>query len=195
LNTLVLEEHGEHEVAVNVYQRLADNRILFINSYIDDRVAVDITASLLMKDIQDPLNKISIFLNAYGGSTRSVFMIYDMMKTVRAPVEVICMGAALNEAALILAAGTPGMRYATPNAMVCLSQLMYGGSHYSDLSGAQITMEQIALDNKKFIEALAANINKPFKKVMEDLDRKKYLNAQQTKKYGLIDGIVKVKKK
>ena len=194
MNTLVLEEHGEHEIVVNVYQRLADNRILFIDSIIDDRVAVDITANLLMKDIQDPVNKISIFLNSYGGNVRSIFTIYDMMKIIRAPIEVICMGAAFSEAILILAAGTPGMRYATPNAMICPSQISYGGSHYSDLTDAQITMSQIKLDNKKFIEALAKNIGKSTKEVMEDLARRQYFTPQQSKNYGIIDGIVKVKK-
>lgn len=194
MNTLVLEEHGEHEVVVNVYQKLADNRILFIDNYIDDRIAVDITAALLMKDVQDPVNKISIFLNAYGGSVRSVFMIYDMMKIIRAPLEVICMGAAMSEAVLILAAGTPGMRYATPNAMICPNQLAYGGSHYSDLTDAEITMSQIKLDNKKFIDALAKNVGKPAKEVMKDLDRRQYFTPQQSKNYGIIDGIVKVKK-
>lgn len=194
MNTLVLEDHGEHEIVVNVHQKLADNRILFIDNYIDDRIAVDITATLLMKDVQDPINKISIFLNAYGGSIRSVFMIYDMMKIIRAPIEVICMGAAMSEAVLILAAGTPGLRYATPNAMICPNQLAYGGSHYSDLTDAEITMSQIKLDNKKFIEALAQNVGKTAKEVMKDLDRRQYFTPQQSKNYGIIDGIVKVKK-
>lgn len=194
MNTFVLEEHGEHEVAVNVYQRLADNRILFIDSYVDDKVAVDITASLLMKDVQDPVNKISIFLNAYGGSVRSVFMIYDMMKIIRAPIEVICMGAAMSEAVLLLAAGTPGMRYATPHAMVCPNQLSYGGSHYSDLTDAEILMSQIKSDNKKFIEALAENVGKTTKQVMQDLSRRQYFSPKQSKDYGIIDGIIKVKK-
>ncbi len=194
MNTLVLEEHNNQEIPVDVYQRLSDNRILFIDSYIDDKSAVDITASLLLKDAEDPVNKISLFINAYGGDLRSVFMIYDMMCLIRAPIETICMGAAISEAVLLLVAGTPGMRYATPNAMICLNQLSYGGSHYSDLTGAEITMSQIKLDNKKFIEALAKNIGKTSKQMFKDLDRRQYLTPKQSKEYGLIDGIVKVKK-
>lgn len=194
MNTLILEEHGEHTVVVNVYQKLIDNRILFIDSYIDDKVAVDVTASLILKDSEDPVNKISIFLNSYGGNVRSVFMIYDMMKIVRAPIEVICMGAAISESVLILAAGTPGMRYATPNAMICPNQLSYGATHYSDLVDAKITLDQIMLDNKKFIEALSKNITKPVKEIMQDLERRQYFTPKQSKDYGIIDGIVKVKK-
>jgi ATP-dependent Clp protease protease subunit len=194
LNTLVLEEHGNHEIAVNVYQKLANNRILFIDSYVNDKIAADITSTLLLRDIEDPINKISIFINAYGGSLRSIFMIYDMMKIVRAPIETICMGAAFNEIVLLLAAGSPGMRYATPNAMISPSQLYYGGSQYSDLTDAEITMSQIKLDNKKFIEALSKNIRKPVKQIMKDLDRKQYFTPKQSKDYGIIDEIVKIKK-
>ena len=194
MNTLVLETHGEQEVPVDVYQRLSDNRILFIDSYIDDKMAIDVIASLLLKDIEDPINKISIFINSYGGDIRSVFTIYDMMKMARAPIEVVCMGAVMSESVLLLAAGTAGMRYATQNAMICPNQLMYGGSNHSDLTDAKITLDQIVLDNKKFVEALSKCIKKPVKEIMTNLDRRQYFSPKQALQYGIIDGIVKVKK-
>lgn len=194
MNTLVLEEQGEQAVPVDVYQRLSDNRILFIDSYIDEKTAVDITASLLLKDFEDPVNKISIFINSYGGDIRSVFTIYDMMKIMRAPIETVCMGAAMSEAVLLLAAGCEGMRYATQHAMICPNQLMYGGSHQSDLTDAKITLDQIVLDNKKFVDSLSKCIKKTPKEIMSDFDRRQYFSAKQALQYGLIDGIVKVKK-
>lgn len=193
MNTFILEEQKNH-IPVDVYQKLSDNRILFIDSYINDKIAVDITAALLLKDAEDPTNKISIFINSYGGDIRSIFMIYDMMKIIRAPIETICMGAAMSEAVLLLAAGTHGLRFATQNAMICPNQLMYTDSQYSDLTDAKITLDQIKLDNKKFIEALSKCTKKPVKTLTNELNRRKFFSPKEALKRGFIDEIIKSKK-
>jgi len=178
----------------DVYQKLSDNRILFIDSEIDDKTAVYITGSLLLKDSEDPQTKISLFINSYGGDIRSVFMIYDMMKIIRAPIETICMGAAMSEAVLLLAAGTPGLRSATSNAMICPNQLMYSGTQYSDLTDAKITLDQIKLDNKKFVDALSKCTKKTVKYLTKELDRRRFFTPKEALSNGIIDEIIKPKK-
>jgi len=194
MNTIILEQDANGDVPINIYSKLADNRIIIISDIITDKNAVDVSAALLMLDAEDNSKKISIFINAYGGEIRAVFMIYDIMKILSSPIEVICMGATMSECVLILAAGTPGMRYATPNAMIGPSQLIHEGSYYSDLTDAKITLDQIKLDNKKYMEALAKCIGKTYKVVMNDFDRKKFFTPKQALQYGIIDDIIKFAK-
>src|SRR5579864_7292899 len=94
-------EHGE--VPMDVYQKLAKDRILFITDYIDDDVATDLIATLLLKDHENNDEKIRLLINSPGGDIRNAFMIYDVMTMIQAPIEVVCMGAAMDEAAILLA--------------------------------------------------------------------------------------------
>lgn len=191
MNIVVTEETDNGEVLVDIYSKLASDRILFIHDRIDDKLATDIMATLMLKDSEDSNSKISIFINSEGGDLRSIFMIYDAMKIVQSPIETFCVGEAFDEVVLLLAAGTPGMRHATENSIICASQLLSNGTLYSDISDAFILMDRIKRDNKNFITALAKCVKKPTKTVMADLERKKFFSAKQAVQYGLIDSIVK----
>lgn len=193
MNTLINEmsEHGP--MAVDIYQKLSSSRILFIYDSIDDQLATDIVASLILLEAEDPFEKISLYINSDGGDIRNVFMIHDMMQIVQSPIETICVGSALNEAVLLLVSGTKGMRKAYPNALICASQLSQEKYYYSDLSNAKGVLERIQKDNKDYMSLIAKKTDKKVLEVMSDFERKKFMSAKQAKTYGIIDSIVGVK--
>lgn len=194
MNTIITEttEHGE--MPLDVYQKLADDRILFITDEISDDLASDISATLFLKDNEDSDKKISLFINSGGGSIRNAFMIVDMINMIEAPVETVCIGEAIDEAALILACGAPGMRLATKNAVVGVSQLIQDWHAHANLTDAKIYMDLVASDNKRMMEALAKATGKSVSQVSKDLERRVWMNSQQAVRYGLIDKVVRVNK-
>jgi ATP-dependent Clp protease protease subunit len=181
-------------VPVDVYQKLSDDRILFIFNQVDDNVAADITANLLLKDSEDPTKKISIFINSTGGDIRSVLMICDMMRMIEAPVETICVGDVMDEAVAILASGNVGMRYITKNSVVSVSQLVHKWMTHFNLTDAKKYLDLAVLDNKRVMEILAKSCKKTLAQVMKDFDRRAYLTANQAVRYGLVDKVIKFSK-
>lgn len=178
------------EFPVDVYQKLSNDRILFISNYIDDNVASDITATLLLKDSEDSEKKITLFINSSGGDIRNVLMICDMINMVEAPIETVCIGAAMNEVLPILASGTKGMRFATKNSVISASQLSHDWITSADLTNAKKYLDLAKSDNKKMMEILAKTSGKTIKQVNADFERKVFMTAQQAVKYGFIDKVV-----
>lgn len=194
MNTIVTEttEHGE--MPVDIYQKLSNDRILFVCDMIDDKLATDIVATLLLKDAENPGEKITLFINSEGGDIRNVLMIYDMMCLIQSPIETVCIGSAMDESVLILIAGTPGMRLATKNSVISVNQLTHDHVNYSDLTDAKKVLDQFVGDNKKMMEIIAKNSGKNYKKVVEDFNRRVFMNCNQAVKYGLIDRVVSFNK-
>jgi ATP-dependent Clp protease protease subunit len=190
LNTLVTEETEHGDLPVDVYHKLADDRILFLSDIIDDKIATDIIATLLLKDAEDSESKITLFINSEGGDIRNILMIYDMMQIIQAPIETVCIGSAMDESAIILAAGTPGMRFATKNSMISINQLTHDWANFSDLTDAKIALDQGLSDNKKMMDILAKCTKKTLKEVSTDFDRRVFFTCNQAIKYGLIDKMV-----
>jgi len=190
LNTIITTQTENGEISFDVYSKLVDSRILFLQGYIDDSMATDIGATLLYMDSQNDNEKISLYINSENGDIRSVFMIYDIMKMIASPIQTLCTGSAFGETALILAAGTKGLRIATKNAIICLTQLDHAGSHYADLSNAEVRLAQSKKDNSKFIAALSENIGKSAKTLIKDIGNDFYMDAKTAKKYGVIDRIL-----
>lgn len=195
MNTLVLEETEHGKQAVDVWQKLADSRVLFISDMLTDDVATDITATLLLKDQEDPNSKITLFINTDGGDIRNAFMIYDIMQVIDAPVETVCIGAAMDEAVIILAGGTKGMRYATKNAILSVSQLNNNFMTHTNLIDANGLMEQLNKDNNRLIEILGKCSNKSVKTIKKDFQRKVFMTPTEAIKYQLIDKIISPKGK
>lgn len=193
MNTLINEETELGDIPVDIYDKLAASRVLFISDDVNDKLATDIVATLLVLDAENTNEEISLIINSEGGDIRSVFMIYDMMQIIRSPIKTICVGSALDEAVLILASGTSGMRYATPNAVICPGQLIQEEYHYGDLSNARDVLGRIQADNKSYMTALAKKTNKKYTEVMADFERKKFMTPKQAKSYGIIDGIIGAK--
>jgi ATP-dependent Clp protease protease subunit len=179
---------------VDVYQKLSNDRILFICDTISDGLATDITATLLLKDAEDSDKKITLFINSQGGDIRNVMMICDMMHLIEAPIETVCIGAATDEACLILASGTPGMRFATKNSVIAASQLVHDWMAQANLTDAKRYLELAMADNKRMMELLAKATGKTVKQVMSDFERRVFMNATQAVKYGLIDKVVSFNK-
>lgn len=194
MNTIITEitEHGE--IPIDVYQKLSEDRILFIHNAINDEVAAAITATLLLKDNEDPTKKISLFINSSGGDIRNTLMICDMMRMIEAPIETVCVGETMDEAVIILASGTPGMRYATKNSIISTSQLVHKWTNSSNLVDAKKHMNLAVSDNKRMMEILARASKKTLSKVMKDFDRQVYMNSAQAVRYGIIDRVVKFSK-
>lgn len=190
MNTLVLEQTEQGEVPMDVYQKLANDRILFITDYIEDNIATDLIATLLLKDHEDSDKKVTLFINSPGGDIRNVFMIYDVMMMMQAPIETVCIGAAMDEAALLLAGGRKGMRLATKNAIVSVSQLVNPWHMHTNLTDAKNLMEQFKVDNDRLLEILSKATGKSAKQVRTDFDRRTFFTSTKAMKYGLIDKIV-----
>src|SRR5271166_4443410 len=190
MNTIITEKTDNGEVSFDVFSKLVENRILFVYGFIDDRMATDIAATLMYLDGQNDAQEISLYLNAEGGDIRSVFLIYDVMKMVHCPIKTYCMGSAMDEAALILAAGTKGMRYATSSSTICLSQLNHEGSHVGDIKNAELFLDQLKKDNAKLMNALSVECKKSVKSLTRDTERQLYLSATDAKKFGVVDIII-----
>jgi ATP-dependent Clp protease protease subunit len=189
-----MEQTENGEVPMDVYQKLANDRILFITDYITDDVATDLIATLLLKDHEDNDKKITLFINSPGGDIRNTFMIYDVMTMIHAPIETICTGAAMDESSLILAGGNRGMRMATKNSIISVSQLNNPWHMHTNLTDAKNLMDQFNIDNNRLLDILAKASSKSIKQVREDFDRRVFFTATKALKYGLIDRIISFNK-
>ena len=190
MNTIISETTENGEIFVDIYQKLSNDRIIFISDFIDDKLATDIVATLLLKDSEDSNKKITLFINSEGGDIRNVLMIYDMMKLISSPIETVCIGSAMDEVVILLTSGTPGMRLATKNSLISINQLTHDWTNYSDLTDAKKVLDQCMNDNKKMMEIFAKSTNKTFKQIVEDFNRKTFMNCNQAVRYGLIDKVV-----
>lgn len=191
MNTLVLEAGpNNEEIPMDVYQKLANDRILFITNYISDEVATDIVATLLLKDHEDPEEKITLFINCHGGDVRNVLMIIDIINTISAPVETICIGSAVREAAVLLAAGAKGMRLATQNSIITVSQLIQDWHTPTNITDGKNLMDQFVIDNNRMMDILAKACNKNIKQVKIDFDREVFMKPLQAAKYNIIDFVI-----
>lgn len=194
MNTIVTETTDHGEMPIDVYQKLSNDRILFVCDQISDSLATDITATLLLKDSEDSEKKITLFINSQGGDIRNTLMICDMMAMIDAPIETVCIGAAMDEAAIILASGTPGMRFATRNSVIAVNQLSHDWITHANLTDAKKYLDLALADNKRMMEILAKTTGKTLKKVTEDFERRVFMTAFQAAKYNLIDKVVSFNK-
>jgi len=124
------------------------------------------------------------------GDIRNALMIYDVMQMVQAPVETVCIGSASDEAAIILAGGEPGMRLATKNSVIAVSQLVHDWFTHSDLTDAKKILDQCMIDNKRMMDIFAKSSGKTVKQVMNDFERRVFMNSSTAVKYGLIDRVI-----
>jgi len=190
LNTFVLESNEHGDYPVDIYQKLAGDRILFISDVLNEKIATDIVATLILKDHEDPNSKISLFINSSGGDIRSAFMIYDVMQMIEAPIETVCIGSAVDESLIVMAAGTPGMRLATKNSFFSFSQLVHNSIWQANLTDAKKIVDRYSRDNRNMMEVIAKASNKNIKQVMSDFERRVFMTPQEAVKYGLIDKII-----
>ena len=184
----VIEQTARGERVYDIYSRLLKDRIIFLGTPIDAQVANVVVAQLLFLDAQNPNQEIKPYINSPGGEVDAGLAIYDTMQFVRAPVSTIVIGMAASMAAVILAAGEKGRRYALPHAKVMIHQ-PWGGVR-GTASDIAIQAQEILKAKKLLNEILAKHTGQPLEKVEKDTDRDYYLSAQEALEYGLIDQVV-----
>lgn len=185
----VIEKEGQMERAYDIYSRLLKDRIIFLGEAIDDHVANIIIAQLLFLDAEDKSKDIKFYINSPGGSVSAGLAIYDTMQYIKADVVTICVGMAASMASVLLSAGTKGKRMALPNSEVMIHQVM-GGTE-GQASDIKIQAEHILQTKKKLNKILALHTGQKAEKVETDSDRDNWMSAEDAKKYGLIDTILK----
>jgi len=189
----VIEKSQFGERAYDIYSRLLKERIIFLGGPINDAVANSIIAQLLFLEHEDSKKDIELYINSPGGVVTSALAIYDTMQYVKSDVSTICIGQAASAAAVLLAAGAEGKRFALPNAEILLHQVM-GGAEGQAVE-IEITAKQILKIKNKINEILSKHTGQPLEKIEKDTDRDFYLSAPDAKEYGLIDGIITNSKK
>jgi len=190
MNTLVLEQGPDGDEPMDVYQKLANDRILFITDQITDELATDIVATLLLKDCEDTDKKITLFINSNGGDIRNVLMIYDVMTMLSSPIETVCIGSAMDEAVILLAGGKKGMRLATSNAVIAVSQLVQNWHTSTNLTDGKNLLDQFVSDNNRMMHILSKATGKPVKTIRKDFAQQVFYKPLQAKAYGLIDKVI-----
>ncbi len=187
----VIEKSQFGERAYDIYSRLLEERIIMLAGPIDDNTANIIIAQLLYLESRDSKKDISLYVNSPGGSVSATMAIYDTMNHIKADVSTICVGMAASGGAIILSSGAKGKRFALPSAEVMIHQPL-GGTE-GQASDIAITAKHILKTKELLNKLLAKNTGKPISQVEQDTDRDFYMSAEDAKKYGLIDEIMKPK--
>jgi ATP-dependent Clp protease protease subunit len=177
----------------NPYNKLYEERIIFLGVQVDDASANDVMAQLLHLEHEDPDRDITIYINSPGGSFTSLMAIYDTMQFVRPDIQTVCLGQAASAAAVLLAAGTAGKRLALPNARVLIHQPATEGT-YGQVSDLEIQANEIQRVRRLLETTLAKHTKKSPEEVRRDIERDKILTAEEAKTYGIIDEVLPYRK-
>jgi len=187
----VIEKSQFGERAYDIYSRLLKENIIFLGGPIEDHTANLVIAQLLFLQSEDPKKEISLYINSPGGSVTATLAILDTMNHIKNPASTVCVGIAASGAAIILSAGTKGKRFALPNSEVMIHQ-PWGGAE-GRASDIEITAKHILKMRENLNKILAKNTGQPLDKVEKDVDRDFFMSAEEAKKYGIIDDILKIK--
>ena len=185
---MVVEQTNRGERSFDIYSRLLKERIIFLGVGIDDNVANLVMAQMLHLEAEDPEKDIQLYINSPGGIVTSALAVYDTMQFIKSPVSTICIGQAASAAAVLLLAGTKGKRFSLPNSRVMLHQPSGG------VSGTTIDVEIHAKEMVRMRallnEIIAKHTGQEVKKVEKDTERDFILNAEDAKKYGIVDEVL-----
>jgi ATP-dependent Clp protease protease subunit len=186
----VVEQTPRGERAFDIYSRLLKDRIVFLGTPIDDGVANIIMAQLLHLEGEDPDKEIALYINSPGGSTYALMAIYDTMQFIKPDVATYCMGLAASAAAVLLAGGTKGKRFALPHSRVMVHQ-----PHVSGVGGQatdiEIHAKEILKTREEINEILSLHTGRPLETISNDTDRDFWLSAEEAVEYGAIDAVLR----
>jgi ATP-dependent Clp protease protease subunit len=188
----VIEKTQYGERMYDIYSRLLRERIIFLGTPIVDSVANSVIAQLLFLASQDSKKDIQLYINSPGGSLTAALAIYDTMQYIKPAVSTVCVGMAASAAAVLLASGEKGKRFALPNSEIMLHQVAVSGVS-GEAVEIEIAAKQIVKLRSKVNQILAHHTGQPLEKIGKDTDRDFYLSAQEAKKYGIIDEVIKTK--
>jgi len=178
----------------NPYNKLFEERIIFLGVQIDDASANDVMAQLLTLESADPDRDIIMYINSPGGSFTAMTAIYDTMQYIRPDIQTVCLGQAASAAAVLLAAGTTGKRMALTNSRIIIHQPATEGG-YAQGSDIEIQAREILRMRTQLEEMLSRHSGQAVEKVRKDIDRDKFLTAAEAKEYGLVDQVLASRKK
>lgn len=184
----VVESTSRGERAFDIYSRLLKDRIIFLGTAIDDAVANLVMAQLLHLESEDPDRDVNLYINSPGGSITDLFAVYDTMQYIKPDVSTVCMGAAASAAAVILAGGAEGKRFALPNARVMLHQPHGGVS--GPVSDIEIQFDLIKQMKEKLNRILADHTGQDYGQVQKDTERDFWMQADEAKEYGIVDEVI-----
>ena len=186
---MVVEQTSRGERAYDIYSRLLKDNVIFLGQAIDDNVANLIIAQMLFLEAENPEKDIFLYINSPGGSVSAGWAIYDTMRYVKPDIQTICLGQAASMAAVLLAAGKKGKRYALPNSRVLIHQpwLQGLGGQATDID---IHAKDILRQRQRLNEILANHTGQPIDKIVRDTDRDYILQAQDSVDYGLVDQVI-----
>ena len=184
----IVERNQRGERTYDIFSRLLEERIVFLAGPVTDMNANVVIAQMLYLTSKDSKRDIKLYINSPGGSVTAGLAIYDTMQFLKCPVSTICIGLTASMAAVLLAAGTKGKRFALPNAEILLHQV--AGGAQGQAADIEITAKQIVKMKAKLNEILSTHTGQPVDKVEKDTDRDFYLTSEEAKKYGLIDEVI-----
>jgi ATP-dependent Clp protease protease subunit len=188
----VIDRTGQYERVYDIYSRLLEDRIIFLQGVINDYVANLVVAQMLFLESKDPEKDIYLYINSPGGSTTAGLAIYDTMQYVRCDVRTICIGSAFSMGALLLAAGTRGKRLSLPNARIMIHQ-PWGGVQGA-AADIKIHAEEILRTRDQLNRILAEHTGQPLERVERDTDRDFFMSPEDAKNYHLIDEVIRTRK-
>lgn len=184
---MVVEQTNRGERSYDIYSRLLEDRIIFVNDEINDQTANLIIAQMIYLEGKDPDKDIMMYINSPGGSVVAGLAIYDTMNYIKCDVCTICVGMAASMAAVLLSSGTKGKRFALPNSEIMIHQPL--GGFQGQASDIKIHADHIMKTRKLLNKILSDNSGVDIAKIEKDTDRDNYMSAEEAKKYGLIDKI------
>ena len=190
---MVIESTGRGERAYDIYSLLLKERIVFLGVQIDDSVANLIVAQLLFLSREDPDKDIHLYINSPGGLIYPGLAIYDAMQLIESPVSTICVGSTASLATVLLAAGTPGKRYALPNSTIHMHPA--GGGVRGYAPDVEIQARELLRMQKKIHEILSEHTGQTVERIAQDFDRDYFMDAQGAVEYGVIDEVLAGSKK
>lgn len=193
LNPIFFEKTKDGEVMYDTSSRLIKDRVIFLDSAIDMELASQIVQLLFLLDREESDDPIQLWISSPGGCVEGFFAIYDMIQRIETPVMTVCMGEACSAAALLLAAGSHGMRYSMPNARIMIHQIQVDGLGGSNAE-IEISTKELKKLQAKLTEVLAIHTGKSKAKINKDTKMDRYLSAKEAQEYGIIDEIMKPKK-
>ncbi len=185
---MVIEQAGNVERAYDIYSRLLKDSVIFLGSPIDDNVANVTIAQLLFLEAEDPEKDVSIYINSPGGIISAGMAIYDTMRFIKNDVVTICIGQAASMAAILLAAGSKGKRFALPNSKVIIHQPL--GGFEGQATDILIQAEEMRRVKEKTVEILALHTGQKTEKVAQDIERDYIMSPEEARKYGIIDSVI-----
>ncbi len=185
---IVVEQTPRGERAFDIYSRLLQDRIVLLGFPVDDHIANLIIAQLLFLESQDPEKDIYLYINSPGGAVTSGLAIYDTMQYVKPDIVTICIGQAASMGAVLLAAGTPGKRYALPHSRIMIHQPI--GGIQGQATDIIIHAEEIKRIKRMLNEILAKHTGQDLEKIEKDAERDYFMSAEEAKEYGVIDKVI-----